>query len=100
MKVLRFWFRNEIYYVNELGHIKSNNLKYFSDKWIFVGGAKHHWCNTPNVYLKDVFKNPKLLDGCLSFDIDHGTRRRWGGVSMCGKLSRISEACVVDNYIE
>jgi hypothetical protein len=93
MRSLHFQFRGEHYEVDEHGRIKVNGLREFSDSWIFLGGAKHHWCNRITISLSDAFKNPSDLNGCLGFDEDHGTRRQWGG-SYCGKLPRISNAYV------
>lgn len=93
MKVLHFTFRGQPYMVNESGHIMANGLNTFSPTWIFLGGSNHHWSNRINVTLKDAFENPKLLDGCLGWDKDHGTTRKWGG-SHHGKLPRIVNAYV------
>jgi hypothetical protein len=96
MKVLHFKFRDDYYQVNEEGHIKTQKLTGFSPTWVFLGGSKHHWSNRINVSLKDAFDNPKLLEGCLGWDKDHGTTRQWGG-SYNGKLPRISNVYVTEN---
>ena len=95
MKVLRFYFRGELYEINEQGHIKANGLNDFSSTWIFLGGSRHHWRNGIDVSLQQAFENPGLLDGCIGWDLDHGTTRQWGG-RYYGKLPRISRPCVVD----
>lgn len=94
MKTLNFYFRGERYWVNESGQIKKANTEY-SDTWRFLGGTRHHWSNSVTVPLKVAFENPAALNGCLGFDIDHGTVRQWGG-RYCGKLPRIWGAYVSD----
>jgi len=81
--------------VNEKGFIQRPYINEFSENWIFLGGSKHHWSNHVTVTLKMAFENPSLLEGCLGWDIDHGTTRRWGG-SYCGKLPRIYSAYVFE----
>jgi len=93
-KILVFYFRGERYEVNEDGHIKANGLQEHSPDWIFLGGSQHHWSGRATVTLKDAFAAPKTLNGCLGWDKDHGTMRRWGG-RYCGGLPRIQHACVV-----
>ncbi len=93
MKILQFYFRGEIYKVNEQGHINANGINEYSNSWLFLGGTKHHWSNSITVRLKDAFENPALLNGCLGFDKDHGTTRQWGGYYN-GKLPRISGASI------
>lgn len=95
MKQLQFYFRGELYKVNEAGHINANGINKFSDTWIFMGGTKHHWSNHITVTLKDAFNNPSLLNGCLGFDKDHGTTRQWGG-RYNGGLPRITNANVTE----
>ena len=97
-KILSFTFRGEYYDINEQGHIKANGSKSFSSTWVFLGGTKHHWSNRIDINLKQAFENPKLLNGCLGWDLDHGTIRQWGG-SFYGKLPRILNAYVktIDN---
>lgn len=95
MRELRFEFFGEDYRVDEKGRINANGIGHFSDDWIFLGGTKHHWSNHITVTREMAFKNPELLNGCLGFDIDHGTVREWGG-SYYGKLPRISHAHVVN----
>lgn len=95
MKILNFKFRDEYYQVNELGHINRNQRGVFSSSWVFLGGSKHHWSKRINVTLKDAFENPKLLEGCLGWDRDHGTTRQWGG-SYNGKLPRITNVYVTN----
>ncbi len=94
MKKLSFYFRGQQYLVNKKGEIKANGLTEHSKTWIFRGGAKHHMQNYPTITLKDAFEKPELLDGCLGFDIDHGTYRAWGG-QYNGKLPRITNAQLV-----
>jgi len=96
MKVLVFNFRGDLYFVNEQGQISKNSPSNFSETWIFLGGSKHHWSSHINVTLNDAFYDPKLLNECLGWDIDHGTTRQWGG-SYFGKLPRISGAytCII-----
>lgn len=94
IKVLSFYCRGEQYLVNEEGHINANNIGYFSSKWLFLGGTKHHWSNRIQHSLKDAFENPQLLNGCLGWDRDHGTLRQWGG-RYNGKLPRISGAQII-----
>lgn len=89
MKVLNFKFRGEYYRVDEQGRINANGIGYFSDNWLFLGGTKHHWSRTITVPLAKVWDNPKLLEGCLGFDRDHGTTRQWGG-QYHGRLPRIT----------
>ena len=93
MKTLNFTFRGESYQVNEKGHISTRNSRQFSDKWIFLGGTKHHWSNTITIPLATAFKDPKLLNGCLGFDKDHGTTRQWNG-RYNGRLPRITNVYV------
>jgi len=93
MRHLHFTFRGDHYEVDENGRIKANGLQYFSDNWLFLGGTKHHWSNTITVPLREAFKDPKLLNGCLGFDKDHGTIREWGG-QYNGKLPRITNAYI------
>lgn len=90
-KILRFYFRGQIYNVDEKGRINANSLNYFSDNWIFLGGTKHHWSNHITITREMAFQNPELLNGCLGFDLDHGTTRKWGGL-YSGKLPRITYA--------
>ena len=96
MKILEFTFMGEQYKVNEKGHIKTNKLDTFSKNWIFLGGSKHHWRKGIDVYLNDAFNNPEKLNGCLGWDIDHGTYRQWCG-RYFGKLPRIRHAFVEEN---
>jgi len=93
-KLLTFRFRGEYYEVNERGEIKSNGLAYHSPQWIFLGGSKHHWSNHVTVPLQSAFEQPERLNGCLGWDVDHGTTRQWGG-NYYGKLPRISDAHIV-----
>jgi hypothetical protein len=93
MKTLNFTFRGQDYRVDEKGHINANGIGHFSDTWIFLGGSKHHWSNHIDVKLADCFEMPGLLNGCLGWDSDHGTTRRWGG-QYYGRLSRINNAYV------
>lgn len=95
MRILEFMFKGELYQVDEQGRIKANNLEYFSDDWIFLGGSSHHWHNGITVHRADAFENPSLLNGCLGWDIDHGTTRRWVG-QYNGKLPRITNTTVVE----
>lgn len=91
-KILKFYFRGELYQVNEKGQIKSNGLTYFSPNWLFLGGTKHHWkTRSFDVTLEQAFDNPDSLNGCLGWDKDHGTTRRWGG-RYNGKVPRITNA--------
>ena len=91
MKILSFRFRGEEYQVNEFGQIKANGLDDFSNSWLFLGGHKHHWAGYIGVPLAECFKHPEKLNGCLGWDRDHGTLRRWGG-RYNGKLPRITSA--------
>jgi len=91
MKILTFAFRGEYYQVDEQGRIKANGLPDFSDDWIFLGGSPHHWHSHIVVSLKDAFNLPGLLNGCLGWDRDHGTVRRWGG-QYYGRVPRIQNA--------
>jgi hypothetical protein len=93
MKTLQFYFRGQYYIVDEKGRINANGINHFSDTWLFLGGTKHHWSNHIDFTLSQCFENPKLLNGCLGWDLDHGTVRQWGGC-YCGKLPRISNAFV------
>ena len=95
MRELRFTFRGEEYRVNEEGHISANGIGQFSKEWVFLGGSCHHWCNSVSLPLAVAFENPKLLNGCLGWDRDHGTVRRWGGLYH-GKLARIERAHVIE----
>ena len=79
MRTLVFYFRGECYEVNEKGHIKANGLSDFSSSWVFLGGSSHHWHNRITVTLEDAFNMPGLLNGCIGWDRDHVTLRRWGG---------------------
>ena len=94
-KILRFTFRGEDYEVNEKGEIKTNKSGDFSSTCIFLGGTKHHWSNHVTVTLKMAFENPELLNGCLGFDKDHGTTRKWAG-QYYGKLPRITFAHIIN----
>lgn len=89
MRTLNFTSGGNDYIVNEKGHINGNGIGYFSPKWIFLGGSRHHWRNGIDVTLKEAFDFPGLLDGCIGWDIDHGTTRKWGG-KYYGKIPRIS----------
>jgi hypothetical protein len=90
---LHFTFRGEHYTINEQGCIDVNRSKEFSKDWVFLGGSSHHWHNHITVTLKEAFKNPKLLNNCLGWDLDHGTTRQWGGLYN-GRLPRIRNAYV------
>ena len=94
MKVLCFLFRGEEYLVDESGRININRTG-FSDHWIFRGGSPHHWHEHVVVTLAQAFENPKLLDGCMGWDIDHGTRRKWCG-QYNGRLPRICNAHIIE----
>lgn len=91
MKTLHFTFMGEHYEVNEAGGIKANGLPSHSKNWIFLGGTKHHWSNRIDIRTNEAFKNPSLLNGCLGWDLDHGTTRQWSG-RYAGKLPRIQNA--------
>jgi len=91
MKTLEFNFRGQLYKVDEQGRIDANGINHFSNTWIFLGGSSHHWHNHITVTRQQAFENPKLLNGCIGWDRDHGTLRRWGG-QYCGRLPRISGA--------
>ena len=93
MRELRFCFRGEWYRVDEQGRISANGIGYFSDTWRFLGGSRHHWRMGIDVDLSLAFANPTLLNGCLGWDVDHGTTRQWGGM-YAGKLPRIAGAYV------
>ncbi len=90
---LRFFFRGDHYRVDEQGRINANGINHFSDTWRFLGGSRHHWSNHPTTTLEEAFTYPLLLNGCLGWDIDHGTTRRWGG-QYYGKIPRINNAHV------
>ena len=93
MKTLCFMFRGDEYRVNEKGYIKANGLTYFSKDWRFIGGSPHHWHQRIVVTVAEAFRDPKRLNGCLGWDVDHGTLRKWGGCYF-GKLPRIQQAYV------
>ena len=95
MRILQFMFRGKIYQVDEIGRIKTNGLETFSDSWIFLGGSSHHWHNHITVTLQQAFDLPGLLDGCLGWDIDHGTTRQWGG-QYYGRLPRIRNTQIIE----
>ena len=95
MKILNFTFRGQHYKVNESGHINANNINRFSPTWVFLGGTKHHWSRSITVPLSKCFENPQNLEGCLGFDLDHGTTRQWGG-QYNGKLPRITNVYVTE----
>lgn len=94
-RTLEFYFRGQQYLVNEQGRINANGIGHHSEHWVFLGGSSHHWHNPPTVSLREAFAMPGLLDGCLGWDIDHGTTRQWGG-SYYGKLPRITRARVIE----
>jgi len=94
MKILNFYFRGQLYKVNEAGEINANGIEHYSTAWLFLGGTKHHWSNHITVKLSEVFNDPTILNGCLGFDRDHGTVRQWGG-RYNGKLPRISGAHII-----
>lgn len=94
-KILNFSFRGQHYQVNESGEINANGIDHFSPDWIFLGGTKHHWSNRATITLKMAFEKPKLLEGCLGFDIDHGTRRQWSG-QYFGMLPRITNVYITE----
>ena len=93
MKTLLFTYRGDSYLVNESGHIKANGLPYFSSEWVFRGGSRHHWSRHIDVSLAAAFANPSALNGCLGWDVDHGTKRQWRS-SAHGSLCRIYGASV------
>lgn len=93
MKILKFTFRGRQYQVDEKGRINANGIGHFSDNWIFLGGSRHHFSKRIDVTLEDAFQMPGLLNGCLGWDRDHGTVRKWGG-RFYGKLPRITRAYV------
>ena len=94
MEVLSFMFRGKEYLVDTTGRIKANGINHFSDDWVFLGGSKHHWSSHIDVNLQSAFEMPGLLNGCLGWDRDHGTTRRWGG-QYFGKLPRINYAHLI-----
>ena len=96
MKILKFTFRGEHYQVNEKREIRANGLKYFSENWLFLGGTKHHFSNRIQFSTAAAFQDPKILNGCLGWDLDHGTTRQWGG-RYCGKLPRIRNAYISED---
>ena len=93
--ILQFMFRGEIYKVDENGRINANGINHYSDSWIFLGGSPHHWHQRIVYSLKDAFKNPQYLNGCLGWDRDHGTIREWSG-KYNGKLPRIKNAQIIN----
>lgn len=95
MKTLSFFHRGDLYLVNERGEINANGIGRFSPDWVFLGGSRHHWSNRIGVTLADAFRDPALLNGCLGWDRDHGTTRRWGG-RYCGKIPRIEHATLIE----
>jgi hypothetical protein len=95
MKILNFYFRGELYQVNENGEINANGINHYSKNWIFLGGTKHHWSRSITVKLLDAFNDPTKLNGCLGFDRDHGTVREWGG-QYNGRLPRITGAHITE----
>lgn len=88
---LRFYFRGELYRVNQQGQICANGLRDFSENWLFLGGSRHHWRNGVDVSFTSAWACPALLNGTLGWDRDYGTTRRWGG-RYAGKVPRISSA--------
>jgi hypothetical protein len=95
MKVLNFKFRDQYYKVNEKGEIMANGLKSYSPTWKFLGGTKHHWSKHIDVGFGLALRYPEKLEGCLGWDLDHGTLRQWGG-SYNGKLPRITNVYVTE----
>ena len=95
MKILCFYHRGQLYKVNESGMISTYGINHYSDSWIFLGGSSHHWHNHITVTREQAFKEPSLLNGCLGWDIDHGTTRQWGG-RYNGKTPRIQNAYVIN----
>lgn len=91
MKTLHFTHRGERYKVNEKGFMTHENNDDFSEEWIFLGVTKHHWSNHITVTREQAFVDPSLIVGGLVFDMDHGTKREWGG-RYCGRLPRITDA--------
>lgn len=98
-RFLSFYHRGERYLVNEAGHIKANGLPGFSSTWLFLGGSRRLRRKGLDVSRSAAFESPDLLNGCLGWDLDHGTTRRWLG-SFHGKLPRISGATVFESEIE
>ncbi len=93
-RYLHFHIRGEYYLVNEAGEMKQESSKEpFSGEWIFLGGSTHHWRKGYDVPLSVAFEYPKLLNGCLLWDKNHGTMRQWGG-NWYGRLPRICNAYI------
>jgi hypothetical protein len=95
-KFLCFSFFGKPYRVDSKGRINANGLNYFSNNWIFLGGSSHRWHNRITVTREQALENPKLLNGCLGWDMDHGTARQWGGRYL-GRLPRILNAHIEIN---
>ena len=91
--ILHFEHSGRWFQVNKHGHIKGPNMDYFSPDWILVGFSTHHWSNRPTISLSVAFKDPKKIIGTLVWDIDHGTRRSWGG-RYHGRIPRVELAYV------
>jgi hypothetical protein len=90
---LHFTHAGKDYSVNQAGQIKANGLTEHSPTWLFLGGSRHHWRNGIDVTLKEAFDFPGMLNGCIGWDIYHGTTRKWGG-RYYGRLPRINNAVV------
>ena len=95
MQALRFECGGRHYSVNQQGHIRLIGLAACGDQWRFLGGTKHHWSNKIDFSLTEILVNPTVLNGCLIWDMDHGTVRRWGG-QYCGKLPRVRNAFLAE----
>ena len=95
MKVIRFFYFNDWYEIDEQGRIRYVKWPTFSDRWVFLGCARHHAQTRPVISVPEIFRNPRLLEGAYGFDRDHGTRRAWRS-SHGGKTARIHHPHLVE----
>src|SRR3972149_1715463 len=97
MKKIKFCCRGKYFEFDENGLINRLDIKNFvnSGEWKIWGFLSHHWRNSPDITLKQAFLNPQILIGCLIVDIDHNTKRIWGG-KYNGKLPRVTQAYLVN----
>lgn len=95
MKTLLFEARGEWYKVKENGDLLQVNNTYnkWDKNWKLLGVSFHHWKQSINLGVKELFKNPDKMKNGIIWDIDHGTTRVWGG-QYNGKLPRVSSAYI------
>ena len=94
VRTLVFDHFGKTYHVDEMGRIAVvSGSHYHSPQWLFLGGSRHHRRNGLDVTLQDAFRDPASLNGCIGWDRDHGTMRRWGG-RYYGRTPRITSARV------